>query len=116
MPFDLFLDILVPSGPPQNVVAITTSTTSIDVSWERPLLNESNGIIGAYRIRYFIRRNEAIMDRFNETETGNLSNTTFSFNFNNLEEGVEYGFEILAITIGDGPFSPIAFNQTETAG
>ena len=79
------------------------------------MLNESNGIIVAYRIRYFIRINEAIMDRFNQTETSNLSNTTFFMEFTDLQEGVVYGFEVLAITVGDGPYSPIAFNETESA-
>ena len=111
----VFIYTIVPSGPPQKVVAVTTFRTSINVSWERPLLNESNGIIVAYRIRYFIRRNETIIDRFNQTETSNLPSTTFFMEFTGLQEGVEYGFEVLAITVGDGPYSPVAFNETESA-
>ena len=106
--------MIVPSGPPQNVTAITTSATSINLSWERPLLRESNGIIDAYRIRYFIHRDETTTERFNETETPNLPSTSFSMEFTGLEEGVVYGFEVLAVTIGDGPYSPVVFNETET--
>ena len=112
----LFIHVVVPSGPPQNVTAITTSTTSIELSWDRPLLNETNGIIVAYRIRYFIQRNETTMERFNLTETGDLPNTTFFMEFPRLEEGVVYGFEVLAITVGEGPYSPTVFNETESAG
>ena len=55
------------------------------------------------------------MDRLNQTETGNLSSTTFFMEFGDLEEGAVYGFEVLAITVGDGPYSPVAFNETESA-
>ena len=79
------------------------------------MLNESNGIIVAYRIRYFTRRNETIMDRFNQTETSNLSSTTSFMEFTGLQEGVVYGFEVLAITVGDGPYSLVAINETESA-
>ena len=106
----------VPSGPPQNVVAVTTSTTSISVSWEAPLLNESNGIVRAFRIRYFIQRDENMMDRFMEQESNYLSNATFMTQFSGLEEGVMYGFEVVAVTIGEGPYSSTAFAKTETAG
>ena len=111
-----FIMPTVPSGPPQNVTAIATSTTSISVSWEAPLLNETNGIIRAYRIRYFIQRDRSIMDRFMENETNFLPNATFVMEFYDLEEGIEYGFELLAVTIGDGPYSHTVFATTETAG
>ena len=78
------------------------------------MLNESNGVVDAYRIRYFIRRNETTVERFNQAETGDLSDTTMMFT--GLQEGVVYGFQVLAITVGDGPYSPVAFNETESAG
>ena len=113
---DLFI-LTVPSGPPQNVTTLTTSTTSISVSWKAPLLNESNGIIRAYRIRYFIQRDKTLVhENFMEKETDYISNTTLRMEFDGLEEGIVYGFEVQAVTIGEGPYSPVAFATTETAG
>ena len=56
------------------------------------------------------------MDRFMENETNILSNTTFVMGFYGLEEGIDYGFELLAVTIGEGPYSHTVFATTETAG
>ena len=39
---------------------------------------------------------------------------TFLMEFTGLEEGVMYGFEVLAITVGDGPYSPVVFIEIES--
>ena len=42
----------VPSGPPLNIVAVNTSSTSLWVTWEPPQATERNGIIISYTVTY----------------------------------------------------------------
>ena len=74
----------------------------------------TNGIIVSYQIQYGVFDGE---DRI--CETLNLivaGNETFDTQINSLEEYVEYGFQVRAITVAPGPFTGLALNTTFQAG
>lgn len=48
----LLIYLLVPSGPPNNVKAVATSSESIEVTWEPPKKDHQNGPILRYEIFY----------------------------------------------------------------
>ena len=101
-----------PAGFPQNLTAITINSTAITVSWDKVLVNETNGIITQYNI---IGVPDASFSVPTVEET--VDNSTFSIQFNNLEEFVIYSFTISARTlIGFGPESPEESTRTDEAG
>lgn len=85
----------VPSGPAVNLAAMPTSSTSIALSWDPPLLHERNGVITSYTITL--------------TSDGNA--TTFTardtvFTIFDLRPFTSYTFNISASTrVGSGPVS-----------
>ena len=108
--------ITAPEAPPVSVTATTNSTTSIIVRWGPPPLDMTNGIIDSYEIRYG-RYSSSINDIFSDRATQSISgNETFEFEVRNLQEFVEYGFQVRAITVAAGPYSDLATNTTFQAG
>ncbi len=106
-----FILYIVPSGFPQNLIAITINSTAITVSWEEVLVNETNGIITQYNVIGV--PDESFADTVNET----VDSSTVSIVFGNLEEFVVYRFTVRARTaIGFGPTSPVVSAQTAEAG
>ena len=105
--------ITAPEAPPVSVTAITNSTTSIIVRWGPPPLNMTNGIIDSYEIRYG-QYNSSINDIFSDTVTQSISGNEFEVH--NLQEFIEYGFQVRAITVAAGPYSDFATNTTFQAG
>ena len=76
----------------------------------------TNGIIDSYEIRYG-RYNSSINDIFSDRVTQSISgNETFEFEVRNLQEFIEYGFQVRAITVAAGPYSDFATNTTFQAG
>ena len=114
MKYFLFPIYPAPSGYPQNLAAITVNSTAIEVSWLPVLPEEQNGIITMYVINVFA----------NTTFAFSMSNDSITLNdavlihlFTDLEEFVEYTFEISAFTVvGEGPISPNVSNTTDQAG
>ena len=108
--------ITAPEAPPVSVTATTNSTTSIIVRWGPPPLDMTNGIIDSYEIRYG-QYNSSISDIFSDIVTQPISgNETFEFEVRNLQEFIEYGFQVRAITVAAGPYSDFATNTTFQAG
>ena len=110
--FSLSLSLSVPSGYPQNLTATTLNATSILVTWSSVLPNETNGIIVNYTI--FIDTDVSFVTAF----TVDIKEaTTLQYQFNGLQEFVNYSFSILASTAkGEGPTSPTVTNGTDEAG
>lgn len=50
--FSGFLNLLVPSLPPQNVQSYNTSSTSVNVTWEGVPSGFIHGILRGYRVFY----------------------------------------------------------------
>ena len=109
---DLFFP--APEASPVFISATTVSTTNITVTWEPPPLNMTNGIIDSYQIRYGRYNGTTIFkDIDNITIEGN---TTLEFNIGGLQEFIEYGFQVRAVTVFPGPYTGFAVNTTFQAG
>ena len=107
-----FYLLIEPSGFPQNLIAITINSTAITVSWDKVLVNKTNGIITQYNI---IGVPDALF--YVPTVEKTVDNSTFSIQFNHLEEFVIYRFTISARTqISFGPRSPEESTRTDEAG
>ena len=100
----IFTSHTVPTGYPQNVTALTISSTVIDVQWDPVPISQHNGDIINYEI-------ELIQTKF--TELRQTNGSQLSLALTNLEEFVEYTIRIRAYTsVGFGPFSPNVSNET----
>jgi len=95
----------VPSDYPQNLNAVTVSSTEIAVSWNEVPRIGRNGIIIQYEVQY-----EPLMILTGDL-TMNTSNT--SALLRDLQEYTEYNITIRAYTsVGPGPLSPSVTNRT----
>ena len=108
-PVHKFSDSLVPNVPPDNVQAITSSSTAVLVTWDPVPEIDRNGIITQYEVEF----NQST---FNEISTSNLTTTDGSqlmVEVEGLEEYVEYTVRVRAFTsVGPGPFSGAMVNRT----
>ena len=76
--------------------------------------NERNGIITMYSINVY---SNTTFDSSTSNDSITLDNATMMYLFTDLEEFMEYTFEISAFTIvGEGPTSPSTSNTTDPAG
>ena len=85
-----------PSAPPEDINATAISSTSIQLAWAPPPLDETNGIIREYRIN------------ITELETGDnqrLTTSTTSLVVQNLHPYYTYEVLVRAHTVDTGPFS-----------
>ena len=100
---------LVPNAPPDNVEALTSSSTAIMVTWEPVPEIDRNGIITQYEVEF----NQST---FNEISTSNLTTTNgpqLMVELEGLEQYVEYTIRVRASTsVGPGPFSVAVMNRT----
>ena len=100
---------LVPNAPPDNVQALTSSSTAIMVTWDPVPEIDMNGIITQYEVEF----NQST---FNEISTSNLTATNgpqLMMELEGLEEYVEYTVRVRAYTsVGPGPFSVAVVNRT----
>ena len=98
----------VPTGAPQNVVAISNAYDSITLSWNPPLLEEQNGDI----VQYVVNVTHTVtLDRVQYT----LTATTITIT--GLEPYTNYVCVVAAATAsGLGPFSTLIHVRTLEAG
>ena len=94
----LSIDPTVPSGPVVNPVALISSSTSIILEWEPPILVEQNGIITGYMINILAVESAEVNFQFNTT--------ALSLLVEGLGPFTAYDCRIAARTIvGSGPYS-----------
>jgi len=100
---------LVPNAPPDNVQAVTSSSTVILVIWDPVPEIDRNGIITQYNVEFN-------QNTFNEISLSNLTTTNgqqLMMELEGLEEYVEYTVRVRAYTsVGPGPFSVAVMNRT----
>lgn len=101
------LIFLVPTGPPQNVLAQSANPTTLNLSWSPPVADRRNGLIQRYTISV------------TELETGALEqfNTTAeSFVVSGRHPFYRYSYVVAAETIGLGPYSVASVIHMPEAG
>lgn len=93
---------LAPSAPPQEVKCVSTSSTTIRVSWVPPPAQSRNGVITQYSIAYQAVEGE---DSTKHVVEG-IGHEHSSWEINNLEKWTEYKVWVRAHTdVGPGPES-----------
>ena len=97
-----------PSGPPRNVIIISTTSTSFTLSWDQPL--EPNGNIEGYDVQYYesIKPNKKNID---ENVRGN------EHTIRELQPWRDYEIRVRCRSSGGrGPFSDPIKKRTDPGG
>ena len=111
MVVDIIILLLVPSGPPQDVLVTAVSPQNISVSWIEVRPEDKNGIIKGYKLVY-----QALPNGNETTETINIVGEAaeLTTTLHNLNEFTNYSIAVLAFTVkGDGPLSVAQVVQTQ---
>ena len=103
----------VPASPPNNVTAISISSTTTRVTWEEvPAINQS-GIITQYEVEY----NQSTFSGATMYNTTTVNSPTLMVDLTGLEEYVEYSIRVRAYTsVGAGPYSDVVMERTQQDG
>ena len=96
----------VPTGSPQDVIAVAVNSSSIRLTWAPPLPEEQNGVITAYHLTV------------TEAETGEvLSFETHGLDtlliVNSLHPYYTYYCTVAAFTVGLGPSASVDVQTLE---
>lgn len=104
----------IPTGEPQDLVALPISSTAVYLEWKPPKHDMQNGNLLGYKIFYTAKStltNE--IDQKFEEETEVVLATYNSYSLIHLDKFTEYNIQILAFNpAGDGPRSPIVTVKT----
>ena len=88
----------VPSGPPEGVATVSTSSHSFTMSWDPPPKEHQNGGIVSYEVEY--REEDSNSTVVNATTRG------MRYTAEDLTTDRVYQFRVAATTVnGTGPFS-----------
>ncbi|XP_060087639.1 receptor-type tyrosine-protein phosphatase F isoform X7 [Heteronotia binoei] len=99
-----------PSAPPQEVECVSTSSTTIRVSWVPPPAQSRNGVITQYSIAYQAMEGE---DSTKHVVEG-IGHERSSWDISNLEKWTEYKVWVRAHTdVGPGPESNPVLVRTD---
>ena len=105
MSFLLYKSLSEPSGPPQDVQALTLSSTSIRVVWKPPVESERNGLIVNYIVTYYTDQDQK--------KVVNTTDNSTAWEVNDLESYTRYYFIVQSEnTIDVGPASEPVSNAT----
>lgn len=94
-----------PTGPPQDILAWTLSSTSILVKWSPPLPSEQNGVILNYTVSY--------ISQSSQLKSLDTADNSTSIEVKNLTIFTKYEFTVKAWNVvGPGPESEPVYNTT----
>lgn len=102
----------VPDHPPSKVTAYNTSSTSVNVTWQPIPLDQRNGILLGYHVRYWRH------DRENDNiSIVTVNSTSLYAELDGLGKYKEYVIQVAGSTVaGLGNFSEPVFVRTEQDG
>ncbi len=102
----LFLLIFfpAPSGTPQEVTIVDTTSTKITVQWREVPCIEQNGDIIGYTVRYSISGSNITLRNYSDTVATLVDLTPLTI----------YSIEVAAVNVnGTGPFSTLVYLRTD---
>lgn len=105
---------LVPSLPPENVRCAPLTSQSLQISWQPPPIDHTNGLLQGYKANF-----EYMSDELGSGNDGIDSRTTTDLTIvlSNLKKFTNYSIQVLAFTrVGDGVVSKPLYCQTEEDG
>ena len=108
----LLIFLSAPTAGPTDVQVSNTSSTSLRVTWDRPLLNETHGIIRQYIIRY---RKVQCYSNANSSLSwvvGTVNGSATSLDITGLVKWSCYEIQVRAVTIINGPRSGTVQQRT----
>ena len=100
-----FLFHTEPASPPLNFTVTNFTANSISLKWEPPLVEDINGIIRNYTIRYNIIEQLGVADNDLDMTVVDVNvpgNITLDRVLDNLDNYTVYNISIVAVTIGEG--------------
>ena len=99
----------MPANSPQNVTAMSPSSTTINVTWEEVPPIDRNGMIITYEVLY------EPLETFGQLLSSDIINTTDLFVLlEGLHPFVSYNVSVRAYTsVGSGPYSDVAVETTQ---
>ena len=99
--------ITVPAASPQNVVAVSQTSTSLFVTWNAVSSNQRNGKILGYKVQHTFRSSDG-------RRTNEVSVAMAGLNLTSLGKNQKYAISVLAFNdCGDGPSSDILYVKTD---
>ena len=98
-----------PGNSPQNVTAVSLSSTTIIVTWEEVPPIDRNGMVIAYEVRY------EPFETFGQLSSSDVINATnLSVILEGLHPFVNYNVSVRAYTsVGSGPYSDVVVEITQ---
>ena len=111
--------IIAPTAAPGNFFVNATSSSSVSLNWTKPDKSVLHGNLQRYAIQYRrVECNESDpVPVSNQNWTSvNVTNTTLTSTITKLEFWSCYKFQIMAVTVGDGPFSSMIPERTKQHG
>ena len=111
--------VIAPTDRPGNFAVIAINSSSVSLSWTEPNKSVLHGILKRYAIQYKrvqCKESNPVIVANQEWKQVNVTNTTVSLIISNLTFWSCYEFQIMAVTIRDGPFSSIESVRTDEDG
>ncbi len=93
-----FIHHVVPSGPPNSIQVVSTSSTTATLQWTEPNIEHQNGIIQHYLVTVLGP---------NSQQT--LTSSDLSVDLPDLHPFYTYTCNVQAVTIGNGPSGNTTF-------
>ena len=98
----------VPVVPPQNVTAVSTTSTSIFITWDVVPSNQRNGNILGYKVNYTLK------GKLHDRKSKEASVTMAYVNLTGLRKNRKFSITVFAFNeCGDGPRSDILDVKTD---
>lgn len=96
----------VPSEAPRGLTVVASTSTSIALTWQLPLVDFQNGIITGFRLFF---KQKGLKDPLRSVVARNTI-----VRVTGLIAFTEYEFQVLAFTsVGDGPKCPVVVARTK---
>ena len=112
----LLIFLSAPTAGPTDVQVSNTSSTSLCVTWDSPLLNETHGIIRQYAIRYRKVQCNSNANRSLGWVVETVNGSTTSLDITGLVKWSCYEVQVRAVTIMNGPWSGTVQQRTSEDG
>ncbi|XP_022247809.1 tyrosine-protein phosphatase Lar-like isoform X3 [Limulus polyphemus] len=110
-PVNVKTDQYLPGAPPQEIHGSAVSSRSLLITWKPPPLDQQNGQITYYKIKYLKASTSDDPQKARQIQTGPDER---SFIIDGLEKWTKYHIWVLAGTVvGDGPLSAPLIVQTD---
>ena len=112
----LLIFLSAPTTGPTDVQVSNASSTRLRVTWDRPLLNETHGIIRQYVMRYRKVQCNSNANSSLSWVVETVNGSTTSLDITGLVKWSCYEVQVRAVTIMNGPWSRTVQQRTSEDG